>query len=123
MRQQPAVLRDVADSSAKCHRVDCRDVLVVDRDGARIRIDEAIEAPQQRRLSGAAFTDDGEQRPGSYSDGDSIQGGHCAEALRNALSVQGGAFHVTYRSLPKLPVRVSVGTTTRCAAHIGCATQ
>ncbi len=58
MGHQPRVLDDVADSEAQLHRVHRGDVGAVDGDGARTRLDHAIDHAQRRRLATARWADE-----------------------------------------------------------------
>ena len=50
VREQPDLLDHVADASTQMHRIDVRDVLVLDVDAAARRLDQPVDHAQQRRL-------------------------------------------------------------------------
>ncbi|MGY3457115.1 hypothetical protein ACVWW5_002565 [Bradyrhizobium sp. LM3.4] len=59
MREQPAALEDVADAAPQRDRIGGLHVVALDRDGAPIRLDQAVGEPQQRRLARTRAADDG----------------------------------------------------------------
>ena len=85
MREQTAVLRDVPDTTAQRDGIDGRDVVAIHQHAAGVGIDEAIEGPQQRALSGAALADEGETATGVDGDGDGVERDDIAESLADLL--------------------------------------
>ena len=61
MREQPAVLEDVADAAAQLHRIGRKHVLALDRDVAAVGVDQPVDEPEQGGLAGAGTADDGEE--------------------------------------------------------------
>jgi hypothetical protein len=61
MRKQRAALEDVADAPAQAYRIGRADILALDRDGAAVRLDQAVGQPQQRGLARTGAADNGEE--------------------------------------------------------------
>ena len=83
VREQPDLLDHVADASTQMHRVDVRDVLVLDVDAATRRLDQPVDHAQQRRLAAARRAD--EHRDLAVGDLER-QFAHCDGAVRVALA-------------------------------------
>ena len=56
-----AALEHIADAAAQPDRIGRAHVRALDRDGARVGIDQPVGEPQQRGLAGAGAADDGEE--------------------------------------------------------------
>ncbi len=83
MRKQPAALEDIADAPPQPNRIGRAHVLALDRDVARVRLDQPVRQPQQRGLARAGAADNGEELALGHFERDVIHRQHAAavEAL------------------------------------------
>jgi hypothetical protein len=113
VREQPGGLDDVADPPPELDLVDGRDVLTVQDDPARRRLDEAVDHLQGGRLAAARGADQGDQ--GALRDVE-VEGadGHRAVvvALRDAVEPDHGLGGTVHRHGPlggRLPAAQRLG--------------
>ena len=83
VRKEPAVLLHVSDSATQQHRRLRANVLTADHYLPSLRLNEAIEAAKERRLSGSAFADERGCTPRGNVDAHVIEGNKVAEAMRD----------------------------------------
>src|SRR5439155_17351682 len=88
VRQQATVLRHIADATPQRYRIELARVHVLDEDPASVRLDEAIEAAQQRRLAGSTLADQGEALPSGERQRHVIERDQVAEALRYVVGAK-----------------------------------
>ena len=85
MRQQPAILGDVADASPERDGVQRGRVRAVHQDATRVGLDQPVEAAQERCLPRAALADHAEALSAPHLERDGVEGDDRAEALHDPL--------------------------------------
>ena len=75
MREEPDLLDDIADPAAQLHRVDLRDVLAVDQDPARGRLDQPVHHHHRGRLAAAGRSDQRDEFPLAHLEGQPVDRG------------------------------------------------
>src|SRR5205814_3411668 len=82
MRKQAAVLLHVANAPPQHYRRLLSHVLLGDEHFSLLRLDQAIETPQQRRLSRAAFSDQRRRAPGRNLEADVVESDYATKTVR-----------------------------------------
>ena len=82
MRKQAAVLLYVANAPPQHYRRLLPHVLLGDEHFSLLRLDQAIETPQQRRLSRAAFSDQRRRAPGRNLEADVVESDYATKTVR-----------------------------------------
>jgi hypothetical protein len=81
VREKSAVLLDVSDSPAQQHSGLCANVFVTDQDLSALRLDESVEAAEQRGFAGSAFAHERNRASGWNIDADIIERDHRPEVM------------------------------------------
>ena len=104
VRKQARVLHDVADSATQLHRLDRRDVFVIDEDRPARRVDHAVDHAQHRGLAGPARSDQNGDLVGGQFEREVVdrQGAIC-EAFRDGAELDHGSLCSSSPGLPGSP--------------------